>query len=67
MDAGSGFEPSTRISLFNANGKSIRDLNVGTKPENGYTFDLSGQPDGYYIVKITGTDLNRQFKVLMKK
>jgi hypothetical protein len=67
VEAASGFESIKQILVYNVAGKMIRNVDLPVKPENIYTFDLSDQTTGYYIVKIIGADLTRQFKVLLTR
>jgi len=67
VEAASGFESIKQILVYNVSGKMIRKIDLPDKPENIYTFDLSDQAGGYYIVKIIAADLTRQFKVLLTR
>jgi hypothetical protein len=67
VEASSGFQPMNRILIYNASGKTVQKMVVPVKPENIYTFNLGDQPNGYYIVKIIGSDFTKQLKVLVNK
>ena len=67
VEASSGFESVNQIIVYNISGKTIRKIDLPSKPENIYTFDLSDQLSGYYLVKIIGTDFTKQFKVMVNR
>ena len=67
VEAASGFESVSRIIIFDASGKVARNVSLPVKPENIYTFDLAGQPAGYYVVSIIGAGVTKQFKVLVTR
>ncbi len=67
VEAASGFESIKQIVIYSTSGKAVRTMDLPVKPENIYTFDLSDQPTGYYIVRIVGGDFTKQFKVLVNR
>jgi len=67
VEAASGFESIRQIIVYNMAGKIIRTVEIPVKPENIYTIDLADQPAGYYLIKITGEEVTKQFKVLVNK
>lgn len=67
IEAASGFESVKQIIVYSISGKTIRRVELPVKPENIYTFDLGDQPEGYYLVKIIGEDISKQFKVLVDR
>jgi hypothetical protein len=67
VEASSGFESIKQILICNISGKTVRKIDLPVKPENIYTIDLSDQPTGYYIVKIIGSEVVKQFKILVNR
>jgi hypothetical protein len=67
VEAASGFESIKQIVIYSTSGKAVRTMDLPVKPENVYTFDLTDQPTGYYIVRIVGGDFTKQFKVLVNR
>ena len=67
VEASSGFESVNRIAVYSATGRVVRTMELPEKPENVYIFDLGDQPDGYYIVKISGKEISKNLKVYLKK
>jgi hypothetical protein len=67
VEASSGFESVTSITVYNTGGKVVRTVALPEKPENIYTFDLGDQPNGYYLVRITGKEISKSLKVYLNK
>jgi len=63
VESQNGFENVQQIIVYNVSGKEIRKVSVPEKADNVYTISLEDQPAGYYMVKIVGTELLKQFKV----
>lgn len=66
IEAGSGFEGTTQIGLYDAAGKLLRRIDLPGKPDNVYGFDLGAFPAGVYFIRTAGTE-PKEFKVIHSK
>ncbi len=56
----------TQIELLDARGQSLRIYEIDNKPNgHSHTFDLSNQPKGVYLIKITGGGMAEVSKVVI--
>jgi len=67
VESGNGFENIQYIAVYDLLGKEIRRITIPEKAENTYMIDIQGEPAGYYMVKIVGTEIQKQFKVVLSK
>jgi len=67
VEANSGFGNMKQITVFDAKGKSVRQVDIPEKSDNIYHIDLSDCASGMYVVKIIGAEKTEKFKVLLKK
>jgi hypothetical protein len=67
VEASSGFEAVSDITIYNSGGKLVKTISLPVKPDNLYTFDISDQPNGYYFVKITGAEISKTLKVYLNR
>lgn len=62
-----GFENVQQIVIYNVSGKEVRTISVPEKADNVYSISLDDQPAGYYLVKVIGPDVLKQFKIVLTR
>lgn len=67
VESQSGFENIKEIAVFDITGRLIEKMMIPEKADNIYSFDLTNQKPGYYMVKLTGEGVAEQFKVIVNK
>ncbi|NTW25049.1 MAG: T9SS type A sorting domain-containing protein, partial [Lentimicrobium sp.] len=67
IESESGFENVQEILIYNVSGQVVRKVSVPAKADNIYTINLDDQPSGYYLVKLVGADVLKQFKLILNK
>ncbi|MFH1121012.1 MAG: CARDB domain-containing protein [Bacteroidota bacterium] len=67
IESVNGFENVREILIHNVSGKEVRKVSIPEKSGNLYTFNLDDQPAGYYLVKLIGDDMLKQFKIILTK
>lgn len=67
VESNNGFENVKKIAVYDMSGRVVKSADIAGRPEALYTFDLGGYAPGYYLVRITGDNINEQFKVILAK
>lgn len=67
VESANGFENVKNITAYDASGRAVKSIVIPEKADNVYTIDLGNQPAGYYIVKLIGSSVVKQFKVVLTK
>jgi hypothetical protein len=67
VEAMNGFTGVNHIAVYDIMGKEIRKISIPDKTDSVYSFDLTGEPGGYYTIKIVGANSLKQFKVVLNK
>lgn len=67
VESNNGFENVRKIVVYDVSGKIVQSLEISGRPEAIYSFDLGDKAAGYYLVRITGENINEQFKVVLTK
>ncbi len=67
IESESGFENVQEILIYNVSGQVVRKVSVPAKADNIYTINLDDQPSGYYLVKLVGADMLKQYKLILNK
>lgn len=67
IESENGFENVQEILIYNVSGQVVRKVSVPAKADNIYTINLDDQPSGYYLVKLVGVDMLKQFKLILNK
>jgi len=66
VEAASSFEGMLYIAVYDMTGKEIRRVIIPEKSGNLHTIDLQGEPSGYYMIRIVGSENQKQYKVVLK-
>lgn len=67
VESANSFENVQYILVYNALGKEVKKIAIPEKAENVYSISLEDQPAGYYLVKIIGSDIQKQIKLVHTK
>ena len=67
IESANGFENVKNITVYDATGRAVKSIVIPEKADNIYTIELSEQPAGYYFVKLVGSSVLTQFKVVLVK
>lgn len=67
VESNNGFENVKKIAVYDVTGKAVQLIEISDRPEAVYSFDLGGKASGYYLVRITGENINEQLKVVLTK
>lgn len=67
VESNNGFENVQKIAVYDVAGKAVQLIEISDRPEAVYSFDLGGKASGYYLVRITGENINEQLKVVLTK
>ena len=67
VESPNGFENVQQILVYNVSGQVVRTVSIPAKADNVYTINLDNQPSGYYLVKVVGTDILKQYKLILNK
>lgn len=60
-------DSNVQISIFNVNGQKLLSKQIGTiSSKQEETINLENMPKGFYLIKISGNNLNQVFKVNTK-
>jgi len=59
--------PVFKIEVFNLNGKIVKEFNLNNLNANSFTFDLSNQKTGIYLMKITSNNKVGLQKIVIAK
>jgi len=67
VESNNGFEDVKKIQIYDMNGKSVKTIDITGRPDAVYSFDLGDQANGFYLISITGNNVNERLKVLLRK
>ncbi|MHC1773954.1 MAG: CARDB domain-containing protein [Lentimicrobium sp.] len=67
VESENGFENVNQILVYNVSGQVVRTVSIPAKADNIYMINLSDQPSGYYLVKVVGKDVLKQYKLILNK
>jgi len=67
VESQSGFENVKEIVVYDISGRQIEKMVIPSKADNVYSFDLTSQKPGYYLVKLMGEGVVEQFKVIVNR
>ncbi len=67
VESNNGFENVQKIAVLDATGKVVQTIEISDRPDALYSFDLGGKASGYYLIRISGENINEQLKVVLTK
>lgn len=67
VESENGFENVSQILVYNVSGQVVKTVSIPAKADNIYSINLTDQPSGYYLVKVVGKDVLKQYKLILNK
>ncbi|MBK6964469.1 MAG: T9SS type A sorting domain-containing protein [Bacteroidales bacterium] len=67
VESENGFENVSQILVYNVSGQVVKTVSIPAKSDNIYSINLTDQPSGYYLVKVVGKDVLKQYKLILNK
>lgn len=67
VESNNGFDKIQRIAVYDVQGRVVKTIEISGRPDAIYSFDLSNESSGYYLVQILGDTVNEKIKVILNK